>query len=77
MALPLPPTATASQLARLLPPAPITLSLAQVALLLRACLPLPLLKPQGVVDLIAYHQRHKCAAYRAHRARRLRLLADP
>ena len=77
MALPLPPTATASQLARLLPPAPITLSLAQVALLLRACLPLPLLNPQGAVALIAYHQRHKCAAYLTHRDQRLRLLADP
>ncbi len=77
MAVPLPPTATASQLALLLPPAPITLSLAQVALLLRACLPLPLLNPQGAVDLVAYHQRHKCAAYRSHRDQRLRLLDDP
>ena len=77
MPIPLPPTATASQLAQLLPPAPLTLSLAQVRQLLRACLPLPVLTRARAVALITYHQRHKRAAYLAHRARRLRLLADP
>ena len=75
--VPLPPTATASQLAQLLPPAPLHLSLAQVRVLLRACLPLPALDVPHALALIHYQQRHKRAAYRAHRAQRLRLLADP
>jgi hypothetical protein len=73
----LPPTATAGQLDRLLPPAPLTLSLAQVRVLLRACLPLPALDQPQALALLRYYQRHKRAAYLAHRARRLRWLADP
>ena len=73
----LPPTATAAQLDRLLPPAPRTLSRAQVRVLLRACLPLPILDRAQALALLRYHQRHKHTAYRAHRARRLRWLADP
>ncbi len=68
---------TVGQLDRLLLPAPRTLSLAQVRLLLRACLPLPTLDLSQALALLRYHQRHKRAAYHAHRTRRLRLLADP
>lgn len=77
MPVSLPPTATPSQLAALLPPVAVTLSLAEVRLLRRACLPVPVLTRQRAVALIAYYQRHKRAAYQAHRCRRLRLLADP
>ena len=77
MPVSLPPTATPSHLAALLPPVAVTLSLAEVRLLLRACLPLPVLTRQRAVALVAYHQRHKLAAYQAHRRRRLRLLSDP
>ncbi len=76
-AVPLPPTTTVSPLALLLPPAPPHLSLAQVRVLLRACLPLPVLTVPQALALIRYHQRHKYAAYQAHRARHLRWLADP
>ena len=77
MPVPLPPAATASQLVQLLPSVPRTLSRAQVCVLLRACLPLPTLDLAQALALIAYHQRHKRAAYQAHRRRRLRWLADP
>ena len=49
-------------------------SLAEVRLLLGAVLPLPVRDVAAVLALIGYQQRHKTAAYRAHRTRRLRLL---
>jgi hypothetical protein len=47
------------------------LSVAQVRLLLKAVLPLPVLDLSAILDLIAYQQRHKYAAYRSHRKRLL------
>jgi hypothetical protein len=55
----------------LLPPQPVVLSPMQVRLLLRVVLPQPLFDRAAVLDLIAYQQRHKRAAYRAHRIQRL------
>ena len=43
----------------------------QVRLLLRVSLPQPVFDQDTVLALIAYQQRHKQAAYRSHRARRL------
>jgi hypothetical protein len=51
------------------------LSLADARLLLRAVLPLPVLDVSRTLALLAYHQRRKVAAYRAHRKRRLAVLA--
>ena len=47
------------------------LSVAQVRLLLQTVLPQPVLDLPAVLDLIAYQQRHKHAAYRSHRKRLL------
>ena len=47
------------------------LSVAQVRLLLQVVLPQPVLDLPAVLDLIAYQQRHKYAAYRSHRKRLL------
>jgi hypothetical protein len=47
------------------------LSVAQVRLLLQAVLPLPVLDLSAVLDLVAYQQRHKYAAYRSPRKRLL------
>jgi hypothetical protein len=47
------------------------LSLAQVRLLLQVVLPQPVLDLPAVLDLIAYQQRHKHAAYYSHRKRLL------
>lgn len=55
----------------LLPPQSVLLSPMQVRLLLRVVLPQPLFDRAAVLDLIAYQQRHKRAAYRAHRIQRL------
>lgn len=44
----------------------------QVRLLLRVVLPQPVFDRAAVLELIAYQQRHKLAAYRSHRRRRLR-----
>jgi len=68
---------TPAVLAHLLPPtATLRLSLSEVRLLLRAVLPLPHLDVPAALALVAYQQRHKAAAYRSHRARRLRQLAS-
>lgn len=45
----------------------------QIRLLLRVTLPQPVFDRAAVIALIAYQQRHKQAAYHAHRTRRLRL----
>jgi hypothetical protein len=47
------------------------LSIAQVRMLLQAVLPQPVLDLPAVLDLIAYQQRHKHAAYASHRKRLL------
>ena len=57
-----------------LPPVAVRVSLAEVRLVLRALLPLPALTVTAVLALIAYQQRHKTAAYRSHRKRRLATL---
>jgi hypothetical protein len=44
---------------------------AQVRLLLQTMLPQPVWDLPAVLDLIAYQQRHKHAAYRSHRKRLL------
>ena len=43
----------------------------QIRLLLRTTLPQPVFDQAAALALINYQQRHKRAAYRAHRARRL------
>lgn len=43
----------------------------QVRLLLRVSLPQPVFDQAAALALITYQQRHKQAAYRSHRARRL------
>jgi hypothetical protein len=70
-ALALPTTASLDQLS---PRPPIGLSVAQVRRLLAAVLPQPLLEIAAVLQLIAYQQRRKRAAYRSHRKRRLATL---
>jgi hypothetical protein len=57
-----------------LPPVAVRVSLAEARLLLRALLPLPALDVAAVLALVAYQQRHKTAAYRSHRKRRLQAL---
>jgi hypothetical protein len=59
----------------LLPPRTVGLSVAEVRLLLRALLPLPIPDPVSALAWLAYQQRRKLAAYRSHRRRRLRRLA--
>jgi hypothetical protein len=54
-----------------LPPRAVRVSLAEARLLLRALLPLPPLDVAAALALVAYQQRHKTAAYRSHRKRRL------
>ena len=74
--MPLPPaTVLAAPLARLLPPLPVGLSVAEVRVLLRALLPPPTFDPAAALAWLAYQQRRKLAAYRSHRRRRLRRLA--
>ena len=63
-----------ADLARQLPPVAVRVSLAEARLLLGALLPLPVLDVAAVLALVAYQQRHKTAAYRSHRTRRLRAL---
>lgn len=43
--------------------------------MLRAVLPPPVLDVPRALALLAYHQRRKAAAYRAHRKRRLAYIA--
>ncbi len=54
------------------PPVAVRLSLAEVGLLLRALLPLPVWDVAAALAWVAYQQRRKTAAYRSHRQRRLR-----
>ena len=54
-----------------LPPRAVRVSLAEARLLLRARVPVPVLDVAAVLALVAYQQRHKTAAYRSHRKRRL------
>ena len=61
-------------LALLLGPAPVGLSVTEVRVLLHALLPLPTFDVPAALAWLAYQQRHKLAAYRSHRRRRLRLL---
>ena len=74
MALP-PATLPPGPLARLLAPLPVGLSVAEVRVLLRALLPLPVFDPAAALAWLAYQQRRKLAASRSHRRRRLRRLA--
>lgn len=60
----------------LLPPQPVRLSPMQIRLLLRVALPQPVFDRPAALALIAYQQRHKAAAYRSHRLRRLRQALD-
>ncbi len=75
--MPLPPDGGRSLASwqALLPPRPVGLSVAEVRLLLRALLPLPVLDPAAAPAWLAYQQRRKLAAYRSHRHRRLQRLA--
>jgi hypothetical protein len=74
--VPLPPgTPPPGPLATLLPPLPVGLSVAEVRVLLRALLPLPVLDPAAALAWLAYQQRRKLAAYCSHRRRRLRRLS--
>ena len=54
-----------------LPPVAVRVSLAEVGLLLRALLPLPVWDVAAALAWLAYQQRRKAAAYRSHRARKL------
>ena len=66
-----------SQLGRALPPIPqMKLSLAEVRMLLRALLPLPIFDLKAALALLRYQQRRKAASYRSHRKRRLRRLDE-
>ena len=56
--------------------AQIRLSLAEVRLLLRALLPLPLFDLEAALALLRYQQRRKATSYRSHRKRRLRRLHE-
>ena len=77
--MPLPPDERRplAQWQALLPPVPVGLSVAEARVLLRALLPLPAFDPPAALAWRAYQQRRKLAAYRSHRRRRLRRLADP
>ncbi len=57
-----------------LPPVAVRLSLAEVRVLLRALLPLPVWDMAAALAWVAYQQRHKTAAYHSHRKRRLQAL---
>ena len=57
-----------------LPPVAVRVSVAEARLLLRALLPLPVLDVAAALELVAYQQRHKTAAYRSHRKRHLHSL---
>jgi hypothetical protein len=59
-----------------LPPCPKGLSLAEVAFLLRAVLPLPRFDPAAAVALLAYLRQRKAAASYSHRKRQLKRLAE-
>ena len=50
---------------------PVRVSLAEARVLLRALLPLPVWDVAAALAWVAYQQRHKTAAYRSHRKRRL------
>ena len=63
--------ASGAALGQTLPPVAVRVSLAEVRLLLRALLPLPTLTVAAVLAVVAYQHRHKTAAYRSHRKRRL------
>ena len=54
-----------------LPARPVRVSLAEVRMLLRALLPLPVWDVVAALAWVAYQQRRKTAAYRSHRKRRL------
>ena len=54
-----------------LPARAVRVSVAEARVLLRALLPLPPLDVAAALALVAYQQRHKTAAYRSHRKRRL------
>ncbi len=54
-----------------LPARPVRVSLAEVRVLLRALLPLPVWDVAAALAWVAYQQRRKTAAYRSHRKRRL------
>ena len=57
-----------------LPPAPVTISLAEVHQLLRAGLPVSPWDAAAALAWLAYQQRHKEAAYRSARKRTLQTL---
>jgi hypothetical protein len=65
------PLPTPSEVPSLDPHPFLPLSVAQVRLLLQVMLPQPILDLPAALDLIAYQQRHKHAAYRSHRKRLL------
>jgi hypothetical protein len=65
------PLPTPNEVPNLDPHPSLPLSVAQVRLLLQAVLPQPLRDLPAVLDLIAYQQRHKHAAYYSHRKRLL------
>ena len=54
-----------------LPPVAVRISLAEVRVLLRALLPLPVWDVAAALAWVRYQQRRKTAAYRSHRKRRL------
>jgi hypothetical protein len=60
---------TPAELPTLDPHTHLPLSVAQVRLLLQAVLPQPVLDLPAALDLIAYQQRRKRAAYQSHRKR--------
>ncbi len=55
-----------------LPARAVRVSVAEARVLLRALLPLPVWDVAAALAWVAYQQRHKTAAYRSHRRRRLR-----
>ncbi len=54
-----------------LPARAVRVSIAEARLLLQALLPLPVWDVAAALALVAYQQRHKTAAYRSQRKRRL------
>ena len=60
----------------LAPATEVTLSLAQVRMVLRALLPQPVFDLSAALALLSYHQRRKAASYRSHRKRTLRPLDE-
>ncbi len=61
------PLPTPDEVPSLDPHPSLPLSVAQVRLLLQTVLPQPVWDLPAVLELIAYQQRHKHAAYRSHR----------